>query len=521
MIGLSLSICAILIGGWSLFSVITDPVLLWSPENSATRLNKQYFETHFAPFYRTTQLIIRPTDSSSWTHYAYDDQNFDNISKEYSSLLKIDFLRAALQLQNEISALKGNFTQNSSFSEEVGLKDICFQPLYPDNQECVIQSIFEYWQNSEERLMLNVTDFFTGSVTLDYISHFESCTQSPTNINDSLLLSCLGNFGGPISPYVVLGGYPSNDQAAEYGNATALVITYVINNNQDAEKNEKAMAWEQKVIDFMKNFSNPLMTVSYRTERSIQDELDRESKSDIKTIIISYFAMFLYITLTLGKYSFQFAGNLSLRQKFLMFWRKMFLQMKFTLGLAGVAIVMLSVFSSIGLFSYFGVKATLIIFEVIPFLVLAVGVDNIFILVQRYQRDIRLQNETLEMQIARIVSKVGPSMLLTSCSESLAFLLGALTPMPAVRIFSMYAALAVFVDFLLQITCFVSLMTLDCRRELANRLDLFFCLKYDEFSGKNGQPLKNNLYLQNESLPVVNFNFDERRVNFNIFFVIL
>ena len=33
--------------------------------------------------------------------------------------------------------------------------------------------------------------------------------------------------------------------------------------------------------------------------------------------------------------------------------------------------------------------ATLIIFEIIPFLVLAVGVDNIFILVQTYQRDPR------------------------------------------------------------------------------------------------------------------------------------
>ena len=48
-------------------------------------------------------------------------------------------------------------------------------------------------------------------------------------------------------------------------------------------------------------------------------------------------------------------------------------------------IVLLSVSSSLGLFSYCGVAATLIIIEVVPFLVLAVGVDNIFILVQAYQ----------------------------------------------------------------------------------------------------------------------------------------
>jgi Niemann-Pick C1 protein len=62
---------------------------------------------------------------------------------------------------------------------------------------------------------------------------------------------------------------------------------------------------------------------------------------------------------------------------------------KIILGVAGITIVMLSVFSSLGIFSYFGVPATLIIIEVVPFLVLAVGVDNIFILVQTYQVDQR------------------------------------------------------------------------------------------------------------------------------------
>ena len=59
--------------------------------------------------------------------------------------------------------------------------------------------------------------------------------------------------------------------------------------------------------------------------------------------------------------------------------------MKISLGLAGVLIVLLSVSSSVGFFSYLNIPATLIIIEVVPFLVLAVGVDNIFILVQAFQ----------------------------------------------------------------------------------------------------------------------------------------
>ena len=50
--------------------------------------------------------------------------------------------------------------------------------------------------------------------------------------------------------------------------------------------------------------------------------------------------------------------------------------------------------------------------------------------------------------------------------------------MPAVRSFSMFAGAAVFFDFVLQVTCFVSVLTLDEKRRRANRFDLTCCIKY-------------------------------------------
>jgi Niemann-Pick C1 protein len=61
---------------------------------------------------------------------------------------------------------------------------------------------------------------------------------------------------------------------------------------------------------------------------------------------------------------------------------------------------------------------------VIPFLVLAVGVDNIFILVQTHQREGRRKDETHEEHVGRTLGRVGPSMLLTSVSEASCFLIG-------------------------------------------------------------------------------------------------
>ena len=282
-----------------------------------------------------------------------------------------------------------------------------------------------------------------------------------------------------------MGGYPSINTSRgllkpQFENATALIITIIINNHKNETDNEVAEAWEMNVVQFLKKFKNPNMTISFMTERSIQDELNRESQSDIPTILVSYISMFAYITITLGKYRVfdrKFRSTVPAGSSFF----SIFIDMKLTLGLVGVVIVILSVVAGIGFFSFIGIKATLIIFEVIPFLVLAVGVDNVFILVQNYQRDVRVsKEETVEKQISRIVGKVGPSMLLTSTSESLAFFLGALTPMPAVRLFSLYAAIAVLIDFFLQITCFVSLMTLDCKRELGKRFDMLCCVKSND-----------------------------------------
>lgn len=56
--------------------------------------------------------------------------------------------------------------------------------------------------------------------------------------------------------------------------------------------------------------------------------------------------------------------------------------------------------------------------------------------------------------MGRAIAEVAPSLLLTSLSETTAFLLGGISSMPAVRTFSLYAGVAVFFNFLLQV-CFL------------------------------------------------------------------
>jgi len=43
------------------------------------------------------------------------------------------------------------------------------------------------------------------------------------------------------------------------------------------------------------------MDIAFTSERSIEDELNRESQSDIVTILVSYIIMFGYIAVSLGQ----------------------------------------------------------------------------------------------------------------------------------------------------------------------------------------------------------------------------
>ncbi|MCP3684930.1 MAG: hypothetical protein GY861_19895 [bacterium] len=62
-------------------------------------------------------------------------------------------------------------------------------------------------------------------------------------------------------------------------------------------------------------------------------------------------------------------------------------------------------------------------------------------------------------------------------SECLAFFIGYLTKVPALQSFCLAASFAILVDYLLQITMFFAIATLDEIRIRAKRYDIFPCFK--------------------------------------------
>lgn len=57
-------VAAIGYGAFSL-EVTTDPVEIWAAPESRSRIEKDYFDTYFQPFYRTEQVFIKTVGISS------------------------------------------------------------------------------------------------------------------------------------------------------------------------------------------------------------------------------------------------------------------------------------------------------------------------------------------------------------------------------------------------------------------------------------------------------------------------
>ncbi|KAI6191671.1 Niemann-Pick C1 protein [Aphelenchoides bicaudatus] len=428
--------------GLTRVKLTTDPVELWSSASSDARINSEYFSKTFQPFYRIEQVIIIPRDQSFW-HRDHESELFKQAA--YGPVFRQEFFEEAFKLNNEIL----NLTSPGG----IRLTDICFKPLAPENNECAVMSAFNFFQNKMKNFKKEASTAFGD---YDYFHHLIDCLKNEFTLKTRLRLSCLGGFGGPVQRNLVVGDFNATDK---YETSRGLLITILVNGNDDPTLTNSAREWEQTFINFLRGVQNEKFSVSFTAQRSIQDEIDRESRSDIFTVVISYTFMFLYVSFSLGQY--QVTGNNL---------ASLFINSKFLLGIAGI---FLCCSHSIGIFAYGSMPATLIIFEVLPFLVLAVGVDSVFLFVQAYQRNEKYHTASLESRIADICAEVIPSITLTSISEAICFFFGAISPMPAVRTFSLYAGTAILINYILQVTCFLAIFIWDAKRQENGRLE--FC----------------------------------------------
>lgn len=125
---------------------------------------------------------------------------------------------------------------------------------------------------------------------------------------------------------------------------------------------EEAVTWEAAFLDLAATELTDLaaaanLSLSYSAERSIQDEISRESFADASTVAWSYAAMLLYVSVALASIPVSAVSRLG--------WgRAILVHSKVGLGLGGVAIVLAAVLAALGVTSLCGTWSSLISLEV-------------------------------------------------------------------------------------------------------------------------------------------------------------
>ncbi|KII69990.1 Niemann-Pick C1 protein [Thelohanellus kitauei] len=438
------------------FKITSDPVKLWSPPKSEVVKNKEFFDQHFGPFYRTEQIIVKTPRLKS------KKGNFLGLNYTFGPPIKDEIIEEIFRIQQHIFSISVRYpVDDDEDSKTIQLKDICLKPTAPYNNNCALFSVTQYFQNS-------VVNFRRGVNGSDHWEiHLDHCSFNPLSIEDPLYFasSCLGDFGGPVDPKLVFGGYETNSVEAN-----SLIITYIVENYLKGSRNEPALAWEQELLAYLKNYKHPEIVLSFSAERSIQDEIDRQPKQEIKAVFISYAVMFVYVCITLGKLTTKSFCGFMIKQKVL-------------LGFFGVLMVFLSVSSTIGVFCYLKYELNLIVLEVLPFLILAVGVDNIFLLVDQYSKVTILAstNTPVPAVVGHVLAKVGHGMLVSVVAQACTFSIGAISNIPVVKSFAIFATTAIVINFILQMTFFLAIFALDAMRERAGRLDILLCIVDPDF----------------------------------------
>lgn len=510
-IAIGLVICGLLNAGWARFEVERDPVQLWVAKGTRSEVEKSDFERRFGPFYRTEQVFFTAAEG--------DDQ----------PVLSWERLQWIAAFEQEVRSLAS--------PSGLTLASVCTAPTADtkpptSSSDCVIQSIMGYFDNS-----LDGTDADSWAETLN------DCATNPA--------ACLPPFGQPLNPRLLLGGVPgysgkldneTEGDTVRASEARSVVITFVVDNSLNRTAVHQAEEWEEVLKTYFGGLAGPEgrankeagLRMSWTTEISLEGELNKSTNTDVPIVVLSYLVMFVYVSINLGgsgaailsaiAHGFKALARLVLPKQFATstpsttpifqsfdqqprrstsLKRRLLVESKFVLALWSIVIVLLSVSTSVGLFSLLGVKITLIIAEVIPFLVLAIGVDNVFILAHELSRQNSKAYSAMSRsgagfaeadgddydedeigglpspaeRVAKALGRMGPSILLSAACETVAFALGAIVGMPAVRNFAIYAAGAVAINTLLQITILVSAMAIDLRRVESNRIDCFPCAK--------------------------------------------
>lgn len=262
-------------------------------------------------------------------------------------------------------------------------------------------------------------------------------------------------------------GIAKNESSNEILSAQALQITWYVDEPSSDKSTDEIEAWEEAFIEKLSSLHDELSNIEiyFSVEKSLDDAVAASSSSDIRWFSLTFTLMLQFASVMVGKVFTNPLTGHSL------------------LALGGTFAVALGILAGFSL-SMLAQTPFVSIVGVLPFLVVGIGLDDMFIIVDHLDRQERqLKVPTV---VRRVMSGTGVTITMTTLTDLVAFAVSTNSQFPSIQYFCTYASLTITFAFLMIVTVFVAMMSFDVRRIKANRRNcLPMCYAPEP---KEGQP---------------------------------
>ncbi|EFO22028.1 hypothetical protein LOAG_06459 [Loa loa] len=142
------------------------------------------------------------------------------------------------------------------------------------------------------------------------------------------------------------------------------------------------------------------------------------------------------------------------------------------LAFAGVLTVTFASVAGLGLATWLSIEFNAATTQIVPFLTLGIGVDNIFLLLHNYHN---VMENVKKDEVGMLMKETGMSVMMTSINNILSFLAGTLLPIPALRAFCAQSSILLTFNLIAVLTIFPAIISIDLCRRKSFRRDVCCC----------------------------------------------
>ncbi|KAF4533134.1 hypothetical protein B566_EDAN007945 [Ephemera danica] len=376
-------------------------------------------------------------EDAAWVEQHFrDDLRYESIIVVADNVLSMDVLSAIAELDNDV--------RNINVSGEYSWEDVCARYLS--------------WFQDKGNSIRNDPDFMEILNSSDYKINFNNdCIYQSLlrlwpdkdSIQNLTQEDILRNITNALSE--------NNKELSIFQNVRPLLSG--IEYDESGNANEWSPEWELKFIEKSLNTNRSLpvgMKIFAVTERSYNDALKAVLNNNMTTLFSGFGLIIVYVIFMTGRYNC--------------------IEHRFILSLLGVSIVGQSIVASYGFCFYTGFFYGPI-HPILPFLLLGIGVDDIFVIVQSLDNLTPAEKQMpVAERIGRTLKYAGPSITITSLTDIVAFAVGTTTVMPSLKSFCFFASMGILFLYIFVVLFFVSCVAVDEYR-IQSKRDGCLCIQ--------------------------------------------